>query len=102
MRSQKIVKLSTPVVSHNFAPSTDLECVYQSTDRCGRVANPYRSSQEHGLLSDPVLSPKPCYRNPFPMTDRKFRVLDDGEEGVTCENGGRKADVPLSGYKSVG
>lgn len=81
----KIAKLSAPAASYNFVSSSDLECVYQPTGRCGRVANPYRSPQERGLLAGPVPSAKPCHRNPFPMTDRKSGVLG----GCTMERRGR-------------
>lgn len=88
----KIDKLSTPAASYNFVSSSDLEYVYQSTGRCGRVANPYRSPQERGLLSGPV--PKPCYRNPFPVTDRKSGVLDDREKRARrIEYKGRMVDI---------
>jgi len=42
-----------------------------SVDRCGRVANSYRSPQEHGLLSGPILFPKPCLPKPLPHDGSK-------------------------------
>lgn len=72
-----------PAASHDFAPSCDLEYVYQSTLRVvggqqnPRIIDPRAAAR--GLLFGLVPFPK---RNPFPIADRKSGVLDGDEEGA--------------------
>lgn len=46
--------------------------------------------------SSPVLSysQSHAYRNPFPILDRKSRVLDDWEEGAACREWGSWSECP--------
>lgn len=48
------------------------------------------------LRSCPIPKAMPT-RNPFPMTDRKSRVLDDGEEGAACAEWGSWDGCPSQG-----
>lgn len=88
------MKLSAPAAPYNFVSSSDLECVYQSTGRCGRVANPLSipAGTRTPLRFYPIR--KAVLPKPLPHDDRKSGVLDDREKRA------RQIQGSYGGYRS--